>query len=317
MSSDTAEHHSHSFLFPEMPTPFSSLVKVEFAARTDTGKVRHHNEDSYLIFRTGRFFKRLHTSLPEGQLPEHFEESAYVLAVADGMGGHQAGDVASSLALRTAVSLILNAAHWALKLDHPDDRAHLIDEAIARGVAYFREINQTLAKQARSDPSLARMGTTLTSAYSFGADLFVLHVGDSRAYLFREGHLRQLTRDHTMVQALVEAGTLSHEQAARHRLRHVLTRALGGGGEEELRVDVTHRELLDGDCLLLCSDGLSSMVPDGRIREVLARGEALEAACQTLVDLALQAGGKDNVTVLLARYQLPNAPPRAPERNPR
>jgi protein phosphatase len=303
-----AEVHTHPYLFPgEMPAPFSSLVEVEFAARTHVGKVRPHNEDSYLIFRTARTFKRLYTSLADHLLPARFEEDGYVMAVADGMGGHGAGDVASSLALRTAVALILNAAHWALKLDHPVEREHEVRQAIDRGTRYFQQIHQALAQQAQADPSLARMGTTLTASYSFGSDLFILHVGDSRAYLFRQGQLRQLTRDHTMVQTMVEAGVLSREQAARHRLRHVLTRALGGGGGES-PVDVNHRELQDGDVVLLCSDGLSGMVPDEQIREVLARGEECEAACQALVDRALDAGGKDNVTVLLARYRLPAAP---------
>jgi protein phosphatase len=302
---DTAEIHTHPYLFPELPQPFSSLVEVEFAARTHVGKVRPHNEDSYLIFRTGRSFQRLHTSLPDAQVPPRFDEAGYVMAVADGMGGHGAGDVASSLALRTAVALVLNAAHWALKLDHPEERTREVEQAIARATRYFEQIHQTLANEALADPALARMGTTLTASYSFGDDLFVLHVGDSRAYLFREGRLQQLTRDHTIVQTMVDAGVLPREEAPRHRLRHVLTRALGGGPGEAARVDVTHRQLQDGDCVLLCSDGLSGMVPDERIREALARGDAAEATCESLVERALEAGGKDNVTVLLARYRLP------------
>src|SRR5262245_12416035 len=303
----TAEVHVHPYLFPDMPEPFSSLVAFELAARTDVGKVRPHNEDSYLVFRTARSFKRLATSLPEDQLPERFHEAGYVMAVADGMGGHGAGEVASSLALRTAVALVLNAAHWALKLDHPEERAAQIEEAIARGTRYFEQIHEALAAEALADAALSRMGTTLTASYSFGKDLFVLHVGDSRAYLFRQGQLQQLTRDHTMVQTMVDAGVLSREEAARHRLRHVLTRALGGGAADAARVDVTHRELLDGDTVLLCSDGLSGMVSDAEIQSILARGDAMQATCDALVERALEGGGKDNVTVVLARYELPAA----------
>jgi protein phosphatase len=303
---DTAEVHLHPYLVPAMPAPFSSLVEVEFAARSHAGKVRPVNEDSYLIFRTGRSFERLRTNLPDDQLPPRFEEAGYVLAVADGMGGHGAGDVASSLALRTAVALILNAAHWALKLDHPEHRTREVEEAITRGTRYFQQIHETLADEALADPALSRMGTTLTAAYSFGSDLFVLHVGDSRAYLFRQGDLQQLTSDHTLVQTMVDAGVLSREEAARHRLRHVVTRALGGGGSGPApRVDVTHRELRDGDRVLVCSDGLSGMVPDAEIRAVLARGDAPEPTAQALLDRALDAGGKDNITVLLGSYRLP------------
>ena len=303
----TPEVHSHPYLFPgEMPEPYSSRVDIEFAARTHVGLSRKQNEDSYLVFRTARSFERLRSSLPADQIPATFEEHGYVMAVADGMGGHGAGDVASSLALRTAVALILNAAHWALKLDHPEERQKEIEAAVARGTQYFEQIHEALAAEALADPALARMGTTLTASYSFGADLFVLHVGDSRAYLFRNGELQQLTRDHTMVQTMVDAGLLTREQAAKHRLRHVVTRALGGGGvEKAARVDITHRDLLDGDVLLLCSDGLNGMVPDEQIRDVLSRCEDVEAACEMLLDKALANGGKDNVTVLLARYGLP------------
>src|SRR5262245_7707412 len=185
-----------AFLFPEMPRPFSSRVQVDFGAVTHVGLKRPTNEDSYLIGRTGRFWERLHTSLPEGELPAWHEENGYLMAVADGMGGYKAGEVASSLALRTVVSLVLNAAQWALKLDHPEERSHEGEQAIQRGMGYFHQVQRAIAERAADDPSLARMGTTLTGVYTFGADLFVMHVGDSRAYLHRGGQLRQLTRDH-------------------------------------------------------------------------------------------------------------------------
>jgi protein phosphatase len=292
------------FLFPEMPRPFSSRVEVDFGAATHVGHVRSTNEDSYLIGRTGRYWERLHTSLPAGQLPARHEENGYLLAVADGMGGHQAGEVASSLALRTVVSAILNAAHWALKLDNPEERAQEVEEAKQRGVEYFRQAHQAINEQASGDAGLARMGTTLTGAYTFGTDLFVMHVGDSRAYLHRGGRLKQLTHDHTLAQELVEAGRLRPEEAHGHRFSHMLTRVLGAGAPE-VRPESAHRQLADGDCLLVCSDGLTGMVGDARIAEVLGRGEPAEQACRALVQEALDGGGKDNVTVLVARYRVP------------
>lgn len=307
---DTEVFHLPLFLNWRLPAPSSSLVQVEFGAVTHPGAVRPSNEDAYLIFKISRTWERLLTSLPWDQLPPKFEEHGYVMAVADGMGGHHAGEVASTLALRTGVALVLNAAQWALKLDHPEQGAEQIEEAIQRGLDYFRTIHQVVRDQASGDPQLARMGTTLTTSYSFGQDLFVLHVGDSRAYLFRQGKLRQLTRDHTIVAALVELGTLTPEEAARHRLRHVLTRAIGGGAGE-VHAEVIHRQLAHGDILLLCSDGLTNHLSDLQITDILLRAEPASVACQTLLHQALQAGGKDNITILLARYHLPDSPDQA------
>jgi protein phosphatase len=300
--------------FPcDLSFPSTPGEQVEFGALTHSGKVRPTNEDSFLIYRTGRFWEPLLTSLPEDQLPTRYEANGYGMAVADGMGGHRAGEVASRLALRTAVSLILNAAHWALHVDHPSQQQQEIEAGVQRGLDYFRQINEAIARQAEGDPSLAGMGTTLTVAYSFGTDLVVFHVGDSRAYLLRGGRLEQLTRDHTVAQAMVEEGALPADEACRHPLCHVLTRAVGGRAAE-LRADVCQVRLHDGDSLLLCSDGLTGMVHDGRIIQVLAQGHTAPAACKALVDEALQAGGRDNITVLLARYHFPPSLPPSQER---
>jgi protein phosphatase len=149
------------------------------------------------------------------------------------------------------------------------------------------------------------MGTTMTVAYNLGADLFVAHVGDSRAYLFRGDRLRQLTHDHTVVQVLLDAGEMTREEAASHVLRHALLQAVGRH-QGDLVVEVQRLALADGDCLLLCTDGLTEMVPDDRIAEVLGKPVAAGEACRALVDLALEAGGKDNVTAVVARYRLPD-----------
>jgi protein phosphatase len=292
------------FLSSELPAPYSSLVAVDFGGATHPGKVRSHNEDAYLVFSTGRSWQRVITSMPEAELPRRFDECGYVMAVADGMGGHRAGEVASGLALRTAVAVILNTPHWSLKLDNPTSRAKEIEQTIERAIGYFRSIHQAIIDRAKGDPALASMGTTLTATYSFGGDLFVMHVGDSRVYVWRKGELRQLTRDHTIAQEMADAGALTAEEAAGHRLSHVLTRAIGGGADE-IETAVEFHELHDGDAILLCTDGLTNMVSDRGIGAVLERDLPAQEACQALIHRALDAGGKDNVTAVLGKYRLP------------
>jgi protein phosphatase len=141
-------------------------------------------------------------------------------------------------------------------------------------------------------------------AVSLASDLFVIHVGDSRAYLLRNGQLRQLTRDQTVVQSLLDAGVLTHQEAATHKMRHVLTQALGQHAGN-LKIEVRRLKLEDGDCLLLCTDGLTEMVPDHEISAVLTNSGKAEQHCRVLLDKALDAGGKDNITVVVAHYSLP------------
>jgi protein phosphatase len=286
------------------PKPFSSLVRVDFGARSDVGKRRSNNEDAYIVYRTGRYWEKLLTNLADGDLPDRHDETGYVMAVADGMGGPAAGEIASTMSLRTGIHLVLNAVKWSLKLDHPDERTEEIEEGIRRAAEYFNKINQAVIERGRKEPNLAGMGTTLTASYSYGDDFFLFHIGDTRAYLFREGRLQQLTRDHTVPQGLVDAGLLSPEALPRHHLRHVLTRSLGQASGD-VPIDVHQGKLADGDRLLLCSDGLYDMVDDATISTILARPLTSQETCQALVDQALQAGGKDNVTVLLARYTIP------------
>jgi PPM family protein phosphatase len=287
------------------PQPASSGVRVEFGAASHVGKRRSNNEDAYLIFRTGRYLETVASSLPRNELPRRFDEQGYTMVVADGMGGHAAGEVASQTAIRSVVSCVLNAVKWALKLDHPEAREQEIREAKARALDYVRRIDDEIRRLGRGDAGLKGMGTTLTACYSFGRDLFVVHVGDSRAYLFRGDSLQRLTRDQTMAQAMADAGEISQEEAERHRLRHVLTQALGTGSATG--VEISHRELRDGDRVLLCSDGLTDMLDDAGIAAQLLAHPASEPACQALIERALHNGGRDNVTVLVARYTIPAA----------
>jgi len=277
----------------------SALVYVDVAALTHPGKVRENNEDQFLVGRTERDLEVLRTSLHQDDIPRHLRETGYAMIVADGIGGVEGGEVASRLAIKTLLELVIQTPDWIMRLD--DD---LAEEFVRRASDRYRKADAAIRKQALSDPSLGRMGTTLTLAVSLAADLFVIHVGDSRAYLLRNGQLQQLTRDQTVVQSLLDAGVLTHEQAATHNMRHVLTQALGQHADK-LKIEVQSLKLADGDCLLLCTDGLTDMVPDGEISAVLVNSGKAEQQCQVLMDKALEAGGKDNITVVVAHYSLP------------
>ena len=231
-------------------------MNASWGARSETGLVRKGNEDSYLV-----------------------QEPLFV--VADGMGGHIAGDVASS----TAVEVITNEAGQA-DATNPETLAQIVRHANAR-----------IFERAEEDNSLHGMGTTCTLLMLDDGRAHIAHVGDSRAYLLRNDHFDQVTEDHTLVARMVREGRLSEEEAHRHPQRSVITRALGV--DDEVDVDVSTVNLEDGDRVLLCSDGLSSMVPDKAIAEVLAAEADPQSAADRLVDLALDAGGEDNVTVVV------------------
>ena len=278
----------------------SSLVELEVAALSHPGKVRPDNEDHYLVGRFDRAFRPLLTTLPAGSLPEATAETAYVLLVADGMGGHAAGEVASRTAVEVLVDLVLETPGWLMRLDDEGIR-----EVIRRMDRRLRLIADALAERALADARLFRMGTTMTVACSLGEDLLLTHVGDSRAYLFRGGELRRLTKDQTLAQDLADRGYMPPEAVASHPLRHSLTSALSAD-RSPARIDFDQVRLEDGDVILLCTDGLTEMVPDAALAEALRRAGPVGDACQTLVDQALAAGGKDNVTVILGRYRLPD-----------
>jgi protein phosphatase len=281
------------------PDTGSARVQVDIAAQSHPGLARTANEDHYLVMRLGRTLETLLTSLPSDRVPLRAEEVAYGLLVADGVGGAAAGETASRLALSTLVGLILHTPDWILS-----DEEQEIDRVIQRMADRYRRIHAALLEEGLGDPNLAGMGTTMTLAGSLGASVVIGHIGDSRAYLFRDGKLHQLTRDHTLVQTLVDLGQLSAEEAARHPMRHVLIRSLGGR-EPNVEGDFQRAWLADGDQLLLCTDGLTNMVDDAAIASLLGGAATSKEACQALVAAALDKGGKDNVTVALARYRFP------------
>jgi PPM family protein phosphatase len=276
--------------------PGSAAVRVDTCGRSDRGKVRPDNQDHFYLAKLGRFAETLATSLPVGELPERLEEAGYIAVVADGMGGHAGGEVASRTAIIVFFHLVFDTPDWVLRVDDQSARK-ILDRVTTR----YRSLDSLLAERARVDPSLRGMGTTMTLAYSIGLDLFLAHVGDSRAYLCRDGSLRQLTRDHTRVQSLVDAGVLTREEAATHKLRNVLTNVLGGGTPLH-DVDVHRMQLAPGDAVLLCTDGLYDLASDEEIAAQLEAASSAEAACRALVDLALERGAPDNVTAVVSRY---------------
>ena len=277
---------------------FSASARVETAGLSHPGKVRANNEDHFLIGRFGRFFETLQSNVPQGEIPSRVEETGYGFLVADGVGGSAAGEMASKLAISTLVNLFLQTPDWILRLEEIPS----IEEVMRRTAERYEQVNLAMAEQAQQDPELRGFATTLTLAASLGRYLFVAHVGDSRAYLLRKSKLHRLTRDHTLAQTMAQLGLINQEQVAAHHLRHVVLKVLGDRSRRA-EPDVHQHGLDDGDGLLLCTDGLTEMVAENNIAEILNGSETAHAGCQNLIDAALKAGGKDNVTVVFARYQ--------------
>jgi protein phosphatase len=230
-------------------------MKVSVGAATDIGQVREGNEDSFLIV-----------------------EPLY--AVADGMGGHRGGEVASSLALETVQGMF-------------ERREGSLAEQVA-------EANRAVFDRSQSDRKVSGMGTTLTAAQVEGNRVHLVHVGDSRAYLLHGAELTQITEDHTLVHRMVMEGEISEEEAETHPHRSILTRALGV--DRNIQVDEGDLEVASGDRLLLCTDGLTGMVAEGQIREILLETVDPQEAVEKLVRGANSAGGIDNITAVILDF---------------
>ena len=228
---------------------------TSFGSRTDIGCLRDHNEDSLVV-------------------------TPPLFAVADGMGGHAAGEVASEIAVRVLSELAP---------EHPDG------EALGRAI---EEANRAVIQAAREGRGRQGMGTTMTAAMLEGERLVIAQVGDSRAYLLHQGKLQQLTRDHSLMADMIEAGQLTPEEARTHPQRSVITRALGS--DAHLHPDIYEINVETGDRLLICSDGLSGMIFDDQIENTLRRVQDPQRCASQLVNEAIAAGGHDNVTVIVA-----------------
>jgi serine/threonine protein phosphatase PrpC len=279
--------------------PLSSVVHVNIAARSHQGALRQRNEDHYLVVRLGREQHTLATSLSGGDVPPHFEEHGYVMLVADGLGEGGAGSVASRVALSTMAHLLLHHGKWNLRID-----AATASQIYERAEWFYAQADAAVHTRAASNPALKGMTTALTAACSAGDDLFIAHVGHSRAYLFRNGQLEHLTRDHTIARHLADTNRPAAVERRAQDLRHILTDAVGAPGAHPL-VEVEHFKLQNGDSILLCTNGLTDMMGDAQIAEVLSLRRDPTEQCEILIDMANRAGGGDNVTVVLADYRIP------------
>lgn len=248
-------------------------MQVRAFGLTHVGRQRQHNEDAYLV-----------------------NDDAGLFLVADGMGGHAAGEIASRIAVDSVSEFILHTKE--------DDGTwpHSYDEQFSRStnrlMAALRLANTRVVEAMRKDVRLRGMGTTIVASLADESTISFAHVGDSRAYLIREGRISRLTNDHSWVFEQVQAGMISEAEAEKHPLRNVITRALGGA--LQVVPDAREVEVRAGDLYLLCSDGLTGMIPESEIlRIVVDNTEDLNRACQELIDTANANGGSDNITAVL------------------
>jgi PPM family protein phosphatase len=252
-------------------------MEIKAHGLTHVGKQRQHNEDAFLV-----------------------ADEAKLYLVADGMGGHAAGEIASRIAVDSISEFILHTKE--------DDGTwpHAYDEHFGRAtnrlMAALRLANTRVLEAMRKDARLRGMGTTVVACLADGETMSVAHVGDSRAYMIRNNQLQRITNDHSWVFEQVQAGMLTEAEAEKHPLRNVITRALGGA--LQVSPDATEIEAKTGDVYLLCSDGLTGMVPEDEIlRLVTSHDGDLEGAAQALIDTANERGGLDNITAVLVRTE--------------
>lgn len=237
---------------------------MKVVAKTHCGKVRPINEDSFLV-----------------------PENDHIVLVADGMGGHRAGEVASEMAAEFIRTCAKKAAGKEI--------------SIKTAVSWVRRANKAIFKASNDDIMRSGMGTTLTFLYFMNGHAMLAHVGDSRCYLIRAGDIFQLTKDHSLVAELVSKGELTAEQAKTHPYRNIITRALGT--DETVAVDAQNIDIEENDVFVLCSDGLSNYVDKSEILKVIQEKDPSQV-CETMVQMALDRGGKDNITVVAAYCSL-------------
>ena len=273
-------------------------IRVKLFARTDVGQIREHNEDNFLVAdltRKARGLLEANRSLvvgPHGSL----------FAVCDGMGGAAAGEIASQLAVDILYERMVDGLDGLLALTRDELARRLVRAIEAAGLRIFQE--------AKVNRTRRGMGTTVTAAALVDGHLFFAQVGDSRGYLLRQGQLVQLTRDQSLVNQLIEAGQLTEEEAETFEHNNIILQALGTA--DTVQVDLTYCELQRGDVLMLCSDGLSGMVRFDDIREVMRSTTEPVDTCKLLVERADQAGGHDNITVIVACFDGEGLAPASP-----
>jgi PPM family protein phosphatase len=260
----------------EQPSEPAEPIVQEVGWGIDKGKERSNNEDSL-------------AAVTVNQASETEKQSVGIYAVADGMGGHQAGEIASKLAVRTALRKLVGEVTES-DGEMPENYQNWLKSAVALA-------NQMVHNKGRE--SRKTMGTTLVMAVVVGHDVRIVNVGDSRAYLIGPDGIRQITKDHSLVQMLVDAGAITQEQAAEHPQRNILTQSIGT--QPEVTVDAFQENLDDDESLLLCSDGLWEMLNDDQIWKIVQAAKTPDEACQALVEAANSAGGHDNIAAVLVR----------------
>ncbi len=276
-----------------------NTVSAAIYARTDLGRTRDHNEDAFLV-----------ADLSAGRSTLHSEVARYkvgprglLVLVADGMGGAAAGELASAMAADLIFGHLVGT--WAKETDATPDRFTLrLREAVELA-------NLQIHTYAKDHPEVRGMGTTATVAGVLGDHIYLAQVGDSRAYLVRHGKAVQITKDQSLTQRLVDAGEITEEEAEASARRNIILQALGP--DPKIRVELTHEQISRGDTLVLCSDGLSGQVKREEIAEHVSRLPDLEQLGKTLISLANNRGGPDNITVVLARFDGPALPDAAVE----
>ena len=238
-------------------------------ACSDVGKIRDINQDAYYY-------------IEDDKLP--------IFIVADGMGGHKAGEVASNLAISTIIR------HYESSKEKILNKEMFIPQFLNESVELA---NDNLIEEASGDDELKGMGTTVTMCLILDDEVYIGHVGDSRAYLLRNGELSQITQDHSLVGELLRIGSITKDEAVNHPKKNIITRALGSN--PKINVDVFNRELQNDDKIILCTDGLTNMVTEEKILEILLSSEIPSAVCSTLVNISNEAGGIDNTTIMIIK----------------
>ncbi len=264
---------------------------------TDVGRVRETNQDQFLIAQLNKSMLIKSTSLDLNHRSRLFGNvQGQLLLVADGMGGHAAGERASSLAVDHLIGRLLNSVHWFFRVG--DDCEQGFVEALKE---LLQDAHVRILREASKSSDQHGMGTTLTMAHLVWPRMYVAHAGDTRCYLIRGGEARQLTTDHTLARQLVEAGGLNPEDEAKSRWSNVLWNVLGGNRDGGLMAEVRKAELQEGDTVVLCSDGLHRYLDEQTLARIVDEEPDPPSICRRLVKIANEAGGEDNITVVVSR----------------
>ena len=277
-----------------------SESQLDCFGMTDVGKIRESNQDHFLIASMKKSLDALQASFSHDRQNHLTSRQGHLFIVADGMGGHVAGDIAAEMAIKSFADYVLSRMHWHLHSEESQEKKVL--DAFVNALTFCQNGLHEFAKRV---PECKGMGTTLTVAYLAWPKLFVLHAGDSRCYLNSGQSLRQLTTDHTVKQRLIDEGQITHEQASRSPFASCIWNAIGGN-DDAVEPQLVCVELKPGDTIFLCSDGLTKHLSDQEIATQLQSGLSAEQACRQLVQATLDAGGSDNVTVVVARLDYEN-----------